>query len=98
MLIGGAILVFCYILLRLFAKHAPLAAKRRGCSLSLPGIAQEVFDNDNWLYNDEWYLNTASAAMAGLISVRIGHISRFLDVKTWVDFSYQERQNDGICS
>ena len=74
--------LFCFLFTICFGKKT-IAKKRSGCTLLLPGIAQEMFENSNWLHQEECHLDTASAIIAGLLTIRFRQWSRVLDVKTW---------------
>jgi hypothetical protein len=49
-------------------------------------MAQETYEPQEWTHDGDWYLDTASAFMAGLITIRFGNRSRVLDVKSWSAF------------
>jgi hypothetical protein len=42
-----------------------------------------MFENSNWLHEEEWHLDTASGIIAGLLTIRYRQWSRVLDVKSW---------------
>ncbi|CAK4375589.1 unnamed protein product [Aphanomyces euteiches] len=77
-------IVVCYLYERL--RHPALPPTRQD-SLFLAASAKFVFEPHNWIDDNLYYMDPASAAMNGLLSVHIGDTFYLFDIKIWRCFA-----------
>ncbi|KAG9398843.1 hypothetical protein AC1031_014161 [Aphanomyces cochlioides] len=70
----------CYLYERL--RHPSLPPSHQ-TSLFLSASAKYIFRRDKWTLDDEYYIDPASAAINGILSVRVGSTFFLFDLKTW---------------
>ncbi|KDO17515.1 hypothetical protein SPRG_16968 [Saprolegnia parasitica CBS 223.65] len=83
-LLVGVLNVVTFGLMRWLVRKPP---KNRAESLLLYAGAKYLFLSTKWIYKDVYYLDRASAALNGLVSVRYNGIYYGLDIKTWRTFT-----------
>ncbi|KAF0682798.1 Aste57867_25097 [Aphanomyces stellatus] len=84
--LAGACCVVCYAIDRLRFPHLTLSKKP--ASLFLYAAAKHQFRKDRWEYRGVYFLDRASAALNGVLSVRTGGAYYVFDVKTWRLYVY----------
>ncbi|OQS03498.1 hypothetical protein THRCLA_04202 [Thraustotheca clavata] len=81
-----AIVLVLYVTQRM---RFPTAHVHLHNSFWLYGIAQYLFEAKDWIENNVYYIDKASALITGLISLQIGYTIYMLDIKTWRLFSIE---------
>ncbi|KAF0684163.1 Aste57867_23845 [Aphanomyces stellatus] len=79
--VGSALV--CYIYERVRRPSLPLPHQN---SLFLAASAKLVFEAQHWVAHEVYYLDQSSAAINGLLSVRLGSSFYMFDLKTWRTF------------
>ncbi|KAF0728986.1 hypothetical protein LEN26_008063 [Aphanomyces euteiches] len=77
----------CYLYERL--RHPSLPPTRQD-SLFLSSSAKHVYTSIRWMDNDVYHLDTASAAINGLLSVRLANVFYVFDLKIWRIFVIED--------
>ncbi|KAG9398804.1 hypothetical protein AC1031_014121 [Aphanomyces cochlioides] len=77
----------CYLYKRL--RHPSIPPTRQD-SLFLSSSAKHVYTSIRWMDNDVYHLDTASAAINGLLSVRLANVFYVFDLKIWRIFVIED--------
>ncbi|KDO28637.1 hypothetical protein SPRG_06492, partial [Saprolegnia parasitica CBS 223.65] len=82
--------VLCFYAVKLSVNTAPSHVT----SLFLSSGAKYLYRHDGRVFNGAYYLDRASAALVGLLSVRIGSRMYSLDIKSWRTFVLDVPQSE----
>ncbi|CAK4344125.1 unnamed protein product, partial [Aphanomyces euteiches] len=70
----------CYLYERLCHPSLPPCHQT---SLFLSASAKYIFRRDEWIFDDVYYIDPASAAINGILSIQVGSTFCLFDLKTW---------------
>ncbi|KAF0692710.1 Aste57867_16221 [Aphanomyces stellatus] len=91
--IAVAMMGLCFVVVRLWR---PLASDPKATMpLFLSGSCKYMFALDAWNFKQCLYLDKASAAITGLLSIQLGHTFYVLDIKLWRFFVLEAPTDDG---